>query len=167
MNEDENNRTVRFFQWVDDEGRYSKNSIYARLIQRPKRIIRNVENEEPLDEEAIENKKTSSEVRVKWFVPCGGQHYRFPAQISPYLKLKNKDECYDYLKRSNIPNTAKRAKILKNYRKNPDIFKKKLATEMNRISGLIVTDKSKGNSTSAVDIMKIEVKGRLSSYVVT
>ena len=75
--------------------------------------------------------------------------------------------CLDYLKRSNIPNTAKRAKILKNYRKNPDIFKKKLATEMNRISGLIVTDKSKGNSTSAVDIMKIEVKGRLSSYVVT
>ena len=50
MNEDENNRTVRFFQWVDDEGRYSKNSIYARLIQRQKRIIRNVENEEPLDE---------------------------------------------------------------------------------------------------------------------
>ena len=75
--------------------------------------------------------------------------------------------CLDYLKRSNIPNTAKRAKILKNYRKNPDVFKKKLATEMNRISGLIVTDKSKGNSTSAVDIMKIEVKGRLSSYVVT
>jgi len=75
--------------------------------------------------------------------------------------------CLDYLKRSNIPNTAKRAKILKNYRKNPDIFKKKLATEMNRISGLIVTDKSKGNSTSAVDIMKIEVKGRISSYVVT
>ena len=75
--------------------------------------------------------------------------------------------CLDYLKRSNIPNTAKRAKILKNYRKNPDVFKKKLATEMNRISGLIVTDKSKGNSTSAVDIMKIEVKGRISSYVVT
>ena len=75
--------------------------------------------------------------------------------------------CLDYLKRSNIPNTAKRAKILKNYRKNPDIFKKKLATEMNRISGLIATNKSKGNSTSAVDIMKIEVKGRLSSYVVT
>ena len=50
MNEDENNRTVRFFQWVDDEGRYSKNSIYARLIQRQKRIIRNLENEEPLDE---------------------------------------------------------------------------------------------------------------------
>ena len=44
MNEDENNRTVRFFQWVDDEGRYSKNSIYARLIQRQKRIIRNVFN---------------------------------------------------------------------------------------------------------------------------
>jgi len=44
--------------------------------------------------EEIENKKTSSEVRVKWFVPCGGQHYRFPAQISPYLKVKNKDECY-------------------------------------------------------------------------
>lgn len=75
--------------------------------------------------------------------------------------------CLDYLKRSNIPNTAKRAKILKNYRKNPDIFKKKLATEMNRISGLIATNKSKGNSTSAVDIMKIEVKGRISSYVVT
>ena len=134
----------------------------------------------------IKNKKTSSEVRVKWFVPCGGQHYRFPAQISPYLKVKNKDECYgtfnysiislwylnllklfclDYLKRSNIPNTAKRAKILKNYRKNPDIFKKKLATEMNRISGLIATNKSiKGNSTSAVDIMKIEVKGRISSF---
>ena len=70
--------------------------------------------------------------------------------------------CLDYLKRSNIPNTAKRAKILKNYRKNPDIFKKKLATEMNRISGLIATNKSiKGNSTSAVDIMKIEVKGRI------
>ena len=130
--------------------------------------------------------KTSSEVRVKWFVPCGGQHYRFPAQITPYLKLKVKDECYsklmlesndiffyqivvlnsflDYLKRSNIPNTAKRAKILKTYRKNPDIFKKKLATEMNRISGLIATDKSiKGNSTTAVDIMKIEVKARLSN----
>ena len=75
--------------------------------------------------------------------------------------------CLDYLKRSNIPNTAKRAKILKNYRKNPGIFKKKLATEMNRISGLIATNKSKGNSTSAVDIMKIEVKGRISSYVVT
>ena len=75
--------------------------------------------------------------------------------------------CLDYLKRSNIPNTAKRAKILKNYRKNPDVFKKKLATEMNRISGLIATNKSKGNSTSAVDIMKIEVKGRISSYVVT
>ena len=130
--------------------------------------------------------KTSSEVRVKWFVPCGGQHYRFPAQITPYLKIKVKDECYsklmlesndiffyqivvlnsflDYLKRSNIPNTAKRAKILKTYRKNPDIFKKKLATEMNRISGLIATDKSiKGNSTTAVDIMKIEVKVRLSN----
>ena len=130
--------------------------------------------------------KTSSEVRVKWFVPCGGQHYRFPAQITPYLKIKVKDECYsklmlesndiffyqivvlnsflDYLKRSNIPNTAKRAKILKTYRKNPDIFKKKLATEMNRISGLIATDKSiKGNSTTAVDIMKIEVKARLSN----
>jgi len=159
MNEDENNRTVRFFQWVDDEGRYSKNSIYARLIQRQTRIIRNVDNEEPLDEETIGDKKTSSEVRVKWFVPCNGQHYRFPARISPNFKIKNKDECYDYLKRSNIPNTAKRAKILKNYRKNPDIFKKKLATEMNRISGLIATNKSiKGNSTSATDIMKIEVK---------
>ena len=33
---------------------------------------------------------------------------------------------------------------------------------MNRISGLIATNKSiKGNSTSAVDIMKIEVKGRI------
>ena len=41
--------------------------------------------------------KTSSEVRVKWFVPCGGQHYRFPAQISPYLKIKVKDECYSKL----------------------------------------------------------------------
>ena len=71
----------------------------------------------------------------------------------------------DYLKRSNIPNTAKRAKILKTYRKNPDIFKKKLATEMNRILGLIATDKSiKGNSTTAVDIMKIEVKVRFSNH---
>lgn len=50
MNEDENNRTVRFFEWVDDDGHYSKNSIYARLIQRQKRVIRKVENEEPLDE---------------------------------------------------------------------------------------------------------------------
>ena len=37
---------------------------------------------------------------------------------------------------------------------------------MNRISGLIATNKSKGNSTSAVDIMKIEVKGRISSFYV-
>ena len=50
MNEDENNRIVRYFEWVDDEGRYSKDSIYARLIQRQKRIIRNVDNEEPIDE---------------------------------------------------------------------------------------------------------------------
>ena len=50
MNEDENNRTARFFQWVDDEGRYSNDSIYARLIQRQTRVIRNVENEEPINE---------------------------------------------------------------------------------------------------------------------
>ena len=50
MNEDENNRIVRYFEWVDDEGRYSKDSIYARLIQRQKRIIRNVDNEEPINE---------------------------------------------------------------------------------------------------------------------
>lgn len=49
MNEDENNRTVRFFKWVDDEGHFSKHSIYARLIQRQKRIIRGMK-EEPLDE---------------------------------------------------------------------------------------------------------------------
>ena len=44
--------------------------------------------------ETIGDKKTSSEVRVKWFVPCNGQHYRFPARISPNFKIKNKDECY-------------------------------------------------------------------------
>ena len=37
---------------------------------------------------------------------------------------------------------------------------------MNRISGLIATNKSiKGNSTTAVDIMKIEVKVRISKNV--
>ena len=42
MDEDEDGKCVRFFQWIDDGGHYSEESIMARLIDNKTRRIRRV-----------------------------------------------------------------------------------------------------------------------------
>ena len=43
MNNNEDGTVVRYYQWVDDNGLYSDQSFLSRLITRPTRIIRSIE----------------------------------------------------------------------------------------------------------------------------
>lgn len=132
MEESEDGKCIRFFQWVDDESRYSNESILARLIDsKTRRIRRETQDEELYTQEELDALPDLQPVKVKWFVPINGTCFRFPARVLPPFRMT----CKDHFKADLEVHLAQRGieesselygQIMKKYQADPVQFREDL-----------------------------------------
>lgn len=137
MDEDEDGKCVRFFQWIDDGGHYSEESIMARLIDNKTRRIRRVATSDAIPKSfkqaELNRLPDLKTVEVKWFVPVGGVQYRYAARVMPRVRITCKDHFREELekhlkKRKTDP--AEYSQILTTYDKDPVAFREELKKKL-------------------------------------
>lgn len=87
-----NDKPVRFFQFIDDEGTYSTDSMLGLLNLENRKIKVTKEGsskKKNLSKEEVLQLKDEDEVSVRWPIKICDKVYDYPAKVMPNMILKN------------------------------------------------------------------------------
>lgn len=87
------NKPVRMFQFIDDEGIYSKDSLFGFLELDNRRVKVRKEGsskKQILTNEEVTNLEEGDEVLIRWPIKVAEKYYEYPAMVMPPMYMQNK-----------------------------------------------------------------------------
>jgi len=87
------NKPVRYFQFVDDEGIFSNESLFGQLNLENRRVKMNIDGsskKKNLTNAEVAELKDEDEVSIRWPIKVFEKFYDYPAKVMPQMVMLNK-----------------------------------------------------------------------------